>query len=325
MGSPAHSAGTQMIFGDERWAGTHGIGRYATEVLGRLSDIVEPLRLTGRPGSPLDLLRPRILRRNSLIYSPGYNASPSNCQQLVTVHDLIHLQSAGPQHRAYYETVLKRAIRRAGRVITVSKTSQRKIVEWLDSDRIEVVDCGNGLSETFRASTQAAPSERGDHLLYVGNLKPHKNFHVLMEALRIDKTLELIAVTPTPSLVSSIARSAEVGGRVRALSGLDDREMAALYRSARATVLPSEIEGFGLPALESIGMGSPVIYWKGCESIAEIVDGNGWEVQDLRSPEAWAWTMSEARERNMEFNPIEATHSYSWESVAQAVRQQLVK
>src|SRR4051794_23961987 len=83
-----------MIVVDGRWDGAHGIGRYAREVLLRLDTPWRPLRMSGRPASSLDPLRPRRLRRGDLLYSPGYNPACLVPRQVITIHDLIHLHES---------------------------------------------------------------------------------------------------------------------------------------------------------------------------------------------------------------------------------------
>ena len=81
-----------------------------------------------------------------------------------------------------------------------------------------------------------------------------------------------------------------------AVSGLPDSELAVLYRGAAATVLPSLVEGFGLPAAESISSGTPVIYYAGCRSVAEIVRDSGIPVHERSNPDAWVVALEAARD-----------------------------
>ncbi|WP_194420372.1 glycosyltransferase family 4 protein [Microbacterium abyssi] len=307
---------------DNRWDGNHGIGRYAREVITRLSLPWTPLSAPGEPGSARDLLTPRTSPRDATIYSPGYNAGLAGARQIVTVHDLIHLTEARAKYDIYYRYVLRPAVTRARLVLTVSETSKRAVTEWLDDGRIQVVNAGNGASPAF---TPGAPAGVPDYpyALYVGNLKPHKNAGVLLAALALTPELRLVAVTPNPDDFMRAAASARVPDRVVALHGLNDDQLCNLYRGALATALPSTLEGFGLPALESMLCGTPVIYWTGCESVAEIVQGQGLAVTDADDPSAWAGALVEIATIPSISSTTDLRARYSWSTVAETVSRTL--
>jgi len=121
---------------DSRWIGTHGIGRFAAELLSRAPDF-RPIALRGRPSAALDPWRlGAYLRREKpdFFLSPGYNAPAGTCGRFgFTVHDLIHLatpDNANVFKRLYYREVIRPAVRRASIVFTVSEFSRREICEW---------------------------------------------------------------------------------------------------------------------------------------------------------------------------------------------------
>lgn len=310
-----------MIFADTRWDGVHGIGRYASEVLPRLDVEWSPLAVEGRPSQPHDFLRVRRTPSGSGIYSPGYNAFIARVPQVVTIHDLIHLHPTTPRravYAAHYATVLRPIVRRNRLVLTVSETSKRVIEEWLDDDRVRVVNAGNGLSAAFHADGPSAPADDAvPYFLYVGNLRAHKNVDVALRALAQTDGCRLVIVMNDRE--GGLRRAAEFGvaDRVEVRSGLSDEALAELYRGAVATIFPSLIEGFGLPAAESIACGTPVIFWEGCESIAEISRGQGIPIADAHDDVQWARALSSALEGRPRAGAF--ANVYSWDRTAELV------
>ncbi|WP_431030739.1 glycosyltransferase family 4 protein [Plantibacter sp. RU18] len=309
-----------MILADTRWSGVHGIGRYASEVLPRLSVEWSALDVSGKPSDPQDFLRLRRTPAGETIYSPGYNGFLARSPQVVTVHDLIHLHPTTNRRAVYlahYSAVLRPIIRRNRLVLTVSETSKRAIEEWVDDDRVRVVNAGNGLSEAFYPGEPSAAEASAPYFLYVGNLRAHKNVDVVFRALARVPEAKLVVVVNDRE--GAERRAAELGvvDRVEVRSGLSDPELADLYRGAVATVFPSLVEGFGLPAVESIACGTPVIFWEGCESIAEISRGQGLPVADAHDDLAWSDALRTALADRPRATAPAA--SYSWDRTSEIV------
>lgn len=312
----------RSLYADDRYRGAHGIGRYAGEVLSRLQPRWQPLGLDGNPHSPLDALRPLPgVERDALVYSPGYGALGRAPRQILTVHDLIHLQLPWPGRAkfiAYYGGPVRHVVRKAGVVLTVSETSAREIREWLRDDAVRVVNAGNGCSEAFRVAGPAEPAAQ-PYIMYVGNSRPHKNLDVVLRALPLAPDVRLVAVVPRTEAVAIAARASvlNAGDRVELLHEVDDPRLAELYRGAAATVMPSTLEGFGLPALESIACGVPVIFWRGCESVAEIVGDRGWALESSQDASEWAAALTMAAAAPRRVDPPLGV--YDWDRTAAVV------
>jgi glycosyltransferase involved in cell wall biosynthesis len=315
---------------DNRWRGEHGIGRFATEVLRRLSADWEPLGGDGSPTSMTDLVHPGRVRLAStdVVYSPGFNAGVTAAKQILTLHDLIHLQVRSESSfakSAYYNTLVRWAVRRAGVVMTVSTASAEVIRKWLRSPdvKIEVVGCGQSVA--FRPDGPRERFER-DTFVYVGNLKPHKNVDVVLEALRLRPDYDLILVTSDVETATQRIAESGLTGRVHVRSGVSDDQLATLYRGATGVVQPSILEGFGLPALESLGCGTRVAYWQGCASVAEICAGEGVAVSDAASVAGWAEALDQLR-TDAARGPIQMPAAwvarYTWDAVAAKVERVL--
>ena len=313
------------LFVDTSWRGQHGIGRYSNEIISRLTLDHERFSLGHSPSSLLGILSHRPGRRDDVIYSPGYNAGLATGIQIVTVHDLIHLREPSLKYQAYYKHLVAPAIRRARLVFTVSETSREEIIDWLDDPNVEIVVTGNGRSDAFTPNASSTASGRR-YVLYVGNLKPHKNFGVVINTLRTMPDIDLVTVTPDPAATARLATSAGFGSRTRALGSLTEIELRDLYRGAQATLMPSIVEGFGLPALESISSGTPVIYWSGCRSVGEIVGNAGYAASSATDVEEWRALIGAT-----ESSPIAAetmvarSKNYDWSLVTSTVESHLLR
>ncbi|WP_156758960.1 glycosyltransferase family 4 protein [Microbacterium karelineae] len=310
------------VWVDDRWRGQHGIGRYASEVLSRLTVGWKPLELAGSPASPAGAFA-RVPA--GLVYSPGYNAFRRAERQVLTLHDLIHLQTPWPgraKYLAYYNAIVRPVVRRAGVVITVSETSRRAIAEWLGDPSVEIVNAGLGSSPAFRADV--TPAESTDpYLMYVGNLRAHKNVDVVLDALSRVPDAHLRMLIPSREHEEARRRFAArgIGDRVTLLSGLTDDELASQYRGAAATVMPSTLEGFGLPALESIMTGTPVLYWAGCAAVAETVVLRETAFDSADDAEEWADGITDALALARQVEP--PIRTYDWDTTAVRVDEVL--
>ncbi|MFT4470294.1 glycosyltransferase family 4 protein [Arthrobacter sulfonylureivorans] len=311
-----------MITIDTRFTGHHGIARYAREVTGRLSGLEWSGLSSGRnPSSPAGLLDGfRLGRSTRLFYTPGFNPLASAVPQLLTLHDLIHLRPGLPnrsQRLAYYEALIRPVIRRLGRVLTVSETSAEEIRRWLRDDTVEVINAGNGCSGEFTPDAAASTPKR-PYLLYVGALRPHKNVPTMLTALAGLPEARLIVVSPDHTRFGTALARHGLSQRSEVLSGLDDRRLASLYRGAAATVLPSTAEGFGLPAVESLSCGTPVVYWQGCNSVHEICAGYGTAVASATDVGQWREALRNALEQPQPVSGFDAGR-FCWNRVADRV------
>ncbi|CAM3847637.1 glycosyltransferase family 4 protein [Smaragdicoccus niigatensis] len=290
---------TVPLIVDRRYVGNFGIGRYSREVLPRLNLEGRSFVSGVRPGSARDGLNVSRMRlpRNALLYSPGYSTGPSRCRQLLTVHDLTHLEVEDPRrrraNRLYYDRLVAPVIRRTGAVLTVSRNSVEWLREWLDDDRIAIINCGAGCSDAFTPHGPAADIGR-DFFLYVGNLKEHKNPELAFAAMRDFGDHLFVVVTADREHAAELADRHDIADRTRILSDVDDEHLAELYRGASALLFPSRWEGFGLPVLEAMRSNTKVVYCVQATSVADICSGSQFAVEDSRDPGAFSAAMSAA-------------------------------
>ena len=231
--------------------------------------------------------------RPDVFHAPHYVLPPAvGCRSLVTIHDCIHL--VFPQYlpnRAAYvyaKASMWSAARRSNRILTVSEASKRDIIRFLNVPPEKIVVVHNAIDERFRVrpSEEAIARVREryqlDHrfVLYVGNIKPHKNLVRLIEAFdRLRKcgfdelTLLIIGdeISKLPALRRAV-HSHKLHKHVRFLGYLPDETLAVLYRLAAVFVFPSLSEGFGLPPIEAMACGAPVVT-SNVSSLPEVTGG----------------------------------------------------
>ncbi len=266
------------ILYDARWIGNHGIGRFADELQRRIPGL-SPFQSRRPPWHPLDpvLLGTALWRTKSLLFfSPGYNTPLGWPGQFVfTLHDLHHLcvpEDSDALKRAYYRHVIKPACHRAAFVLTVSEYSREEIANWSGMNKHRIVNVGNGVGAPFSA---IGPSHQPGYpyLLYVGSRKPHKNLPRLLQAYaRSGAATELRLVlsgVPDAKTVQEVKRL-DLGASVIFLEMDSKEKLASVYRGASAFLFPSLYEGFGLPPLEAMACGVPVVTSNVC-SIPEVV------------------------------------------------------
>lgn len=196
-------------------------------------------------------------------------------RSVVTIHDLIFLRYPElykPIDRKIYEYKMRRACELADRVVAVSEQTKRDVVSFFgtNADKISVVYQGcdelfsEEASEQLRHEVRKTYGLPKRYILYVGSIEQRKNLGLLAEALAqvADKTVEVVAVgrrTPYADEVEQMVCHYGLSNRFRMLSGVPMRYLPALYQMASLFVYPSRFEGFGIPLLEALCSGTPVI------------------------------------------------------------------
>ncbi|MFF1571828.1 glycosyltransferase family 4 protein [Leifsonia sp. NPDC058292] len=200
-----------------------------------------------------------------LIHAPA-NIGPvrSRVPVVLTVHDLlpfVHPEWVPGPYSPVLRGLISRAARHAKRVITVSRQSAddlRKVLRIAD-DRIDVVPlAGRPGTAPSNATGRAA-----DLILSLGNRMPHKNFETLLTAVaRIpagERPRLVITGSHGDDPLRPLVDSLGIGATTTLLGWVDDAEVERLYAEATAVVIPTLFEGFGLPVLEAMSRGCPVI------------------------------------------------------------------
>lgn len=325
--SAGHATTTPRVGFDARLWHHTGIGRYAANLLDGLAGPgwvvwVAPgdldaaraawpgARIRVCPAPVFSLAEQafwhRELRRVplDLFHAPHLNV-PLSCPVplVVTLHDLIPLRFPGtirhPLGRLYFRVMAGLAVRRASRVIAVSRHTAGDLQALLGADPARVSVVGEAADPRFGVPV---PPERlralrerlgltGRYVLYAGQWKAYKNLGTLIAAFAglPDPGVSLVLagrVDPREGHVGeAIARHA-LGNRVVTTGYLDELDLVALYQGASAFAFPSRYEGFGLPPLEAMAAGVPVVS-SDAASLPEVVG----DAALVRSPDDVAgWT-----------------------------------
>lgn len=332
-----------VILADARWTEPStgrssrevlGIRRFAREVFARLPSLEllsEGLPLL-HPLEPLWLTAALRRRRPKAYFSPGFNPPLRSAVPFVfTIHDLIHVHFSEETDRTkqlYYALVVRPATRRAARVVTGSEFTKRELLDWagLRDDAVAVARYGVGPEFT----ADGPRHEPGyPYLFYVGNRKPHKNLRRLLGAFarsRLARDVGLVLTGMPDGQTIGLARELGIGGRLKFAGALRDDDLPAYYRGAVLVVLPSLYEGFGLPAVEAMASGVPLLA-SNAAAVPEVV-GDAGVLVDPHDVEALAEAMRELVEDErlrgeMRRRGLARAKQFSWDRTAATVRDVL--
>lgn len=181
--------------------------------------------------------------------------------------------------RCYHNSMIRWHARRGAAIVTISDHSRRQIIDHLGvpGDKVHVIHCG--LGEVFADADRGAPGE-SDYFLYAGGLGMRKNLRRLVDAFALargvtgKKTRLVITgeLAEVGRLLKRYTEDAGYGDYVEFTGYITDEELAGLTRGAVASIYPSLNEGFGLPVIESLACGVPVITSRG-SAMEEVAGG----------------------------------------------------
>ena len=218
----------------------------------------------------LELVR-KIPKETSLFWATHYNIPLLyRGKMLVTVYDLFHLakpELVGGFHKRLYAKIMFNAVcRRAAAILTISRFSKDEFIRFTGEGRQSIFPIHLGVADPwFHIPPSASPYQR-KYILFVGNVKPHKNLSALVKAFgsicdKIPHDLVIVGkkegfITGDDVVANEAAR---LGSRVQFTGYVDDDKLRQYFAHAELLVFPSLYEGFGLPPLEAMAAGCPVL------------------------------------------------------------------
>jgi len=299
-----------------------GTARHVRGLLGALHDrpgLELELVSFGGPGRMSSVLRdalwyPLGLRRRSrgagVLHCTTFRGpTHARAPVVLTVHDLAILRA--PQafpawHRLYGKAGLRRVLRSADAIVSVSDFTRRELEDLVEvpPDRVSVIP--NGVDAVF---TRCGPASDGDYVLAVATLEPRKNLARVVEAAALAEVeLRVVGARGWGGV--------EVPGWV---GEVPDAELARLYRGARCVLYPSLYEGFGLPVLEAMACGTPAVTSRG--TAMEEVAGGAAVLVDSLDVASIADGIRQAERRRDELVPLGVARAgeFTWTRAADAV------
>jgi glycosyltransferase involved in cell wall biosynthesis len=244
----------------------------------------------------------RLFRLRLDLYHSTHYVLPAvvPCRAVVTIHDIIHLLYPEflPSALAFFyaQRMIRRSLSRGDRIIAVSQNTKTDLMDYFKVDGRKIRVVYSGVTDRFRQSLDAPEisawlEEFGidrPYLLFVGNPKPHKNLDNVVKAyakaLKIfDFDADLVCVGDREGMEFRIRQRAEqmgLGDRIRMVGHVPDEALPAIYQGATLFVFPTLYEGFGLPVIEAMASGLPVIT-SNTSALKEIAEGYGHLVNPL--------------------------------------------
>jgi glycosyltransferase involved in cell wall biosynthesis len=239
------------------------------------------------------VLLPAEIKRSGpdLVHYPSFNMPLADDRPVVaTIHDLIYYLSRGscPGTLAYLYArfMFKKAAKKARKIITGSEFTKEEIVRHLGVRADKVVVIHDGVSPLYRpvdagelGETLSRYGIKGDYIFYAGNHQPRKNLKRLVQAFSALKNRDYQLVLtgkldPRRADLYNAMNETGLAGRVSFIGVVPEKDLPALYSGAALFAFPSLSEGFGLPPLEAMACGTPVVS-SNATSLPEVVGDAG--------------------------------------------------
>jgi glycosyltransferase involved in cell wall biosynthesis len=259
------------------------------------------------------------------------------CPTVVTVHDLafMRLKTHRSSRRSYLSYMTRVSVKRSAHIIAVSDFTRNEVIEVLDTPAQRITAIPNGVDRSMVAPDKASLAQwraknnlTEEFILFVGTLEPRKNLIGLIEAyakVRQTRQVPLVVVGApgwcfTP--IYDAVRRLKLEEHVRFEGFVADHDLPFYYAAAAAFVYPSLYEGFGLPPLESMAIGTPVVT-SNVASLPEVV-GDAALLVPPHSTDALAAAMvrilcDEPLRARLRSAGITQANAFSWETCADAV------
>jgi glycosyltransferase involved in cell wall biosynthesis len=217
-----------------------------------------------------------LVTMEDLLFSPGNSGPILKSRQVLTIHDasvFAFPNAYSPAFRLKFKIVLRSLVKRAPLVLTVSRFSRRELVKYfgVDQERFEVIYNGGDHLGRVKSDPRVLETyhlKNKGYMLTVSSNSPHKNLACVISAA--DKIrrqdMQFVAVGGTFERVFQSSGLVDLPQNVQLLGYANSGELKALYENAAGLIFPSLYEGFGLPVVEAMQLGCPVL----CSSSASM-------------------------------------------------------
>ncbi len=245
---------------------------FGRTLLGKVEDIPAVIVHQRRENRLTRYFPPRLwaFPAGGLFHSSYYRFGPAKRANVVTVHDFTYEKYIGGLPAMVHKWQKSRALFHSAQIICISESTRRDLLEHhpqLDPSRTHVIH--HGIEAVFHGH-QAMPHVIPDpYVIFVGERYQYKNFRSVALALATLPGLKLVAVGKPFSTEEREWLSGVIPGRFEVRSKVSDEDLAFLYRNAFALAYPSSYEGFGMPVIEAMACGCPVVALN-ASSIPEI-------------------------------------------------------
>ena len=219
-----------------------------------------------------DLKRDGIQLFHGLSGELPFGIHKSGIKSVVTIHDLIflrHPEFYNPIDVKLYTWKFRRTLREADHIIAISECTKRDIIEFggtdVSEDKITLIyqSCSPRFNTSLDSKISNINSKLGRYVLSVGSIEPRKNTMLALKALHhLPDDISLVLVGRHTAYTDKLTQYAKANGlehRLHLLHGVPDADLPALYAGAECFVYPSVYEGFGIPIIEAISCGLPVV------------------------------------------------------------------
>ncbi len=316
-------------------------GASLAAVLGRLcaatGELPVPVRRLGLPRVALTLLWERGLppyaARRGVVHAPTLTVPPARagCRLVVTVHDVVpwtHPETLTARGVRSHHRMGARAARDADLIVTPTRAVADQVRRLLHPS-CPVVPVYPGVAPPLEVHTKNTPDAGRPYVLFVGTAEPRKGLDVLVRALAMPALsgIRLVVVGPPGWGGVSVAQLAEAAGvedRVEATGFASDTELEQWYAGASALAMPSLAEGFGLPVVEAMARGVPVVV--SADPALVEVGGDAVGVVPIGDPHALALALACVVEAGGDRDRartagIARAAGFTWEATADAMWQ----
>ncbi len=259
------------VYSDMRWPLKTGIGNVMAAMVERKPSRMNlvGLEVKGTIGSPFSpfavgqALRRSAADRDGVYWSAGFvPPAMMRIPSVVTVHDLTHLRFYSRFHAAYYNHYLKPLYRQCSAIVCVSDYTRREFLDWSGMPADKVLVVYNSVDRIYLENQESAQMPYR-YILYPGNHRSYKNLDRLISAYAASvlpqQDIHLALTGHANQALVEHARRAGVESRLHFLGRVNDEDLPKLYKGALFVAFVSLYEGFGLPIVEAMASGVPVL------------------------------------------------------------------